>query len=168
VNVPVNVESLPMSAEGYAQRCRELDDLRTEDRRELSERLRDARRDGDVADNPVLQDLLEEQVQLERRIATLEAWLSVAEVVEPTADGRAEIGSVVRVRDPRGETFEYELVGPLESDLGKGRVSIAAPVGQALTGRRPGTTVEVAAPRGLLMLEIVSVCPAPANRRRAA
>jgi transcription elongation factor GreA len=161
----VNVESLPISAEGYAQRCHELDVLRTDGRRQLSELLLEARQDGDVADNPVLQDLLEEQVQLERRIAMLEAWLTVAEVVEPTHDGRAEIGSVVRVRDPRGQTFEYELVGPLESDLGKGRVSIAAPVGQALAGQRPGTIVEVAAPRGSLILEIVSV---RANGRQAA
>jgi transcription elongation factor GreA len=157
-----------MSAEGYAQRCRELDDLRTAGRRELRERLREVRRDGDVADNPVLQDLLDEQLQLERRIATLEAWLSVAKVVQPIADGRAEIGSMVRVRDSRGETFEYELVGPLESDLGKGRVSIAAPVGQALAGQRSGTTVEVAAPRGLRVLEILSVRPARANPRKAA
>jgi transcription elongation factor GreA len=157
-----------MSAEGYAQRSRELDVLRTAGRRELSEQLREARWDGDDADNPILQDLLEEQVQLERRIALLEAWLTVAEVVEPSADGRAEIGSVVRVRDPRGETSEYELVGPLESDLGKRRVSIAAPVGQALAGQRPGTTVEVAAPRGPLVLEIVSVRPARANGRKAA
>jgi transcription elongation factor GreA len=164
----VNVESLPMSAEGYAQRRHELDVLRTDGRRELSEQLLAARRDGDVADNPALQEMLDEQVQLERRIAMLEAWLTVAEVVEPTAEGRAEIGSVVRVRDPRGETFEYELVGPLESDLGRGRVSIAAPVGQALAGQRPGTTVEVAAPRGLLVLEIVSVRPGRANERTAA
>jgi transcription elongation factor GreA len=168
VTVPANVESLPISAKGYAQRCHELDALRTGGRRELSERLREARWDGDIADNPVLQDILDEQVQLERRIATLEAWLTVAEVVEPAADGRAEIGSVVRVRDPRGETFEYELVGPLESDLARGRVSIAAPVGQALAGQRPGTTVEVAAPRGLLVLEIVSVRSARANGRKAA
>jgi len=168
VTLPMNVESVPMSAEGYAQRCRELDVLRTDRRRELSERLREAHRDGDIAENPVLQDLLEEQVQLERRIAQLEASLAVAEVVEPSADGRAGIGSVVRVRDRRGETYDYELVGPLEFDPRKARVSVAAPVGRALVGERPGATVEVATPRGPLVLELVSVRSTEAAERKAA
>jgi transcription elongation factor GreA len=168
VTVAMNVESLPMSAEGFAQRARELDVLRTHGRRELSDRLRDAHLDGDIADNPVLQELLDEQVQLERRIAQLESWLALAEVVEPIDDGRAGIGSAVRVRDARGKTHDYELVGPLESDAGNGRVSIAAPVGQALVGQRAGATVEVATPRGALVFEVVSVRPARAAVRKAA
>jgi transcription elongation factor GreA len=157
-----------MSAEGYARRCRELEVLRTDGRRELSKRVGEARRDGDIADNPVLQDLLEEHFQLERRIALLEAWLGAAEVVEPVADGRAEMGSVVCVRDGRGETYEYELVGPLEFDPGNGRISIAAPVGQALMGQRAGESVEVDTPRGRLVFEVVSVQPCRPTSRKAA
>jgi transcription elongation factor GreA len=161
-------ETLLISADGYAQRCRELDALRNEARRELGERLREARQDGDLADNPALHDLLEEQAQLERRIASLEAKLAVAEIVAPAADGRAGIGSVVRLRDGDGATFDYELAGPLESDAANGRVSIAAPVGRALLGRRAGARVEVATPRGPLALEIVSVRPARAIVEEAA
>jgi transcription elongation factor GreA len=168
VTVPTNDESVPMTASGYAERSRELELLRTARRSELSERMREARLDGDGVDNPVLQELLEEQVQLERRIAVLEASLAVAEVVEPTADGRAEIGSIVRVRDRSGRTSAYELVGPLESNVLDGRVSIAAPVGRALVGQRPGATVEADTPRGRLVLEIVSVRPAEPGTRRAA
>ena len=105
-------------------------------RRELSaERLREARQDGDLSDNPALQDLLEEQAQLERRIALLQGQLAAAEIVSPAADGRIGIGSVVRVRDDNGERFEFELVGPLESDVANGiALSIGAPVGEALVG----------------------------------
>ena len=161
-------ETLLISAEGYEQRCRELDALRNEGRRELGERMRDARRDGDLGDNPALYDLLEEQEQLERRIALLDAQLAAAEIVAPAADGRAGIGSVVHVRDSDGETFECELVGPLESDVVIGRISIGAPVGRALLGQRAGARVEVTAPRGPVTLEVVSVRLRAAAARAAA
>lgn len=158
MSVPADVdETLLISAEGYEQRCRELDALRNESRRELSERVREARHDGDLADNPALQHVLEEQALLERRIALLEAQLATAEIVEPAADGSAGIGSVVRVREADGETFEFELVGPLESDVSNGRVSIATPVGQALVGHRAGARVEAKGPRGPITLEVLSV-----------
>jgi transcription elongation factor GreA len=150
-------ETVLISAEGYEQRRRELDALRTEARSELAERLREARQDGHLADNPALQELLEEQAQLERRIALLEARLAAAEIVAPSADGRVGIGSLVRVRDGGGATFELELVGPLESDAGNGRVSVDAPVGRAVAGERAGSRVEVQAPGGPLALEIVAV-----------
>jgi transcription elongation factor GreA len=152
-------ETLLISAEGYAQRCAELDRLRNDARRELAECLREAREEGDLADNLALQDLLEEQAQLEGRIALLEAQLAAAEIVSPTTDGRAGIGSVVRVRDGAGATHEYELVGPLEADVDNGRVSIAAPVGQALLGRRAGGRAHVTTPGGRHTLDIVSVHP---------
>ena len=161
-------ERLLISAEGYEQRRRELDKLRNEARRELGERLREARRDGDLDVNPALQDLFEEQVRLERRIALLKAQLAVAKIVSPAPDGQAGIGSSIRVRDNDGATFEYELVGPLESDVGNGRLSIRAPVGQALVGKRAGTSVEVATPRGPLTLEVVSVRPQGAKVEEAA
>ena len=158
MNAPMNSdETLPMSAEGYEHLCRELDTMREIGRRELGERMRDARGDGDLADNPTLQDLLEEQVQLERRIALLDAQLAAAEIVTPAADGRVGIGSVVRVRHEEGAAFELELVGPLESDAVNGRVSVHAPVGRALVGERAGAHVEVKTPRGRVTLEIVSV-----------
>jgi transcription elongation factor GreA len=160
--------SVLISADGYEQCCRELDGLRNVARRELAERMREARQDGDLADNPTLQDLLEEQAQLERRIARLDAQLGVAEIVPPATDGRAGIGSVLRVRDADGATFEYELVGPLESDVRNGRVSIGAPVGQALLGHRAGALVEVATPRGQRTLEVVSVRPRGAGLEEAA
>lgn len=160
-------ESLLMSAEGYERRRRELDALRTDARRELAERLREARQDGDLADNPALQDLLEEREQLERRIGLLETQLAAAKIVAPTEDGSAGIGTVVRVRDGNGETFEYELVGPLEGDTGDDRVSTAAPVGRALLGQRPGARVVVTTPRGSLALEVVAVRPGATVRRAA-
>jgi transcription elongation factor GreA len=166
VSVEANATVL-ISADGYERLCRDLELLRTDARRALAEGMRDARQDGDLADNPALHDLLEEQQQLERRIVALEAQLAAAEIAAPAADGRAGVGSVVRVRDADGATAEYELVGPLESDATNGRLSVAAPVGQALLHQRAGARVEVRTPRGRRALEVISVRP-PAIRREAA
>jgi transcription elongation factor GreA len=167
-DVSANPDSTVLvSADGYESRCSELEELRTVERRRLAEWLAEARQDGDLSDNPALQDLLEEREHLERRISALEAQLAAAEIATPANDGRASIGSVVRVRDSDGATFDYELVGPLESDPSTGRVSIAAPIGQALVGQQAGSRVEVKAPRGPLSLEILAIGDASSTRQAA-
>jgi transcription elongation factor GreA len=157
--LPFDVDTTVLiSAAGHVRLSRELDTLRIDARRELTERLRAAREDGDLEDNPVLGDLLEEQSQLEQRISLLEARLRSAEIVAPVDDGRAGIGTLVRVRDLVAvSTHEYELVGALESDVGRGRVSVEAPVGRALVGRLPGERLDVETPRGVIELELVDV-----------
>jgi transcription elongation factor GreA len=115
-------QALFVTASGYEQLAAELERLCTDRRVEMSERLREAREDGHLANNPALYDLLEEQVGLERRIAILERQLAAAEIVVPAADGAASIGSFVRVRDGQaGDLAEYELVGPIEADIANGR-----------------------------------------------
>ncbi len=154
-------ERLPITAAGYEQRCRELDRLMTVERRRVSGLLHEARKDGALEDNPTLADLLDEQAQLEQRIALLEAQLAAAEIATAPSDGRAAIGSVVRVRDTAtGDVFQYELVGPIESDAANGRISIAAPIGRALTGQCRGGRVEVATPSGRVRLEVLDVARA--------
>jgi len=151
-------ERLFVTAEGYERRRCELDRLRNEERRQVAEHLREARSDGDFDDNPALVDLLDEQAQLERRIATLEAQLAIAEIAPLPPDGRAAIGSMIRVRDiATGEVFEHQLVGPIEGDLARGLISTAAPIGRALVGQHPGARIEVATPRGPTALEILDV-----------
>lgn len=159
--LPVAVDTtMPISAAGYERLCGELDMLRTEARRTLSEQLREAREDGDLESNPLIGDLLEEQAQLELRISVLEARVRAAEIVEPASDGRAGIGTLVRVRDlGAGSEHDYELVGSFESDVGSGRVSVEAPVGRALVGRLPGDLLDVEIPRGVLALEVLTVRP---------
>jgi transcription elongation factor GreA len=151
-------QALFVTADGYEQLRFELERLCTDGRAEMSRRLREAREDGHLSNNPALYDLLEEQVQLERRIAILEGQLAAAEIVVPPADGVAGIGSVVRVRDRQtGDLAEYELVGPIESDIANGRVSVDAPVGRALVRRSAGAVVDVETPRGTLGLKVLSV-----------
>jgi transcription elongation factor GreA len=163
--------ALYVTADGYEQLRSELEALRTDCRAEMSEKLREAREDGHLANNPALYDLLEEQVRLEHRIAILEGQLAAAEIVFPAADGAAGIGSVVRVRDRQtGDLAEYELVGAIESDIANGRVSVDAPVGRALVRQGAGAVVDVETPSGTLGLKVLSVrtCDARPLGREAA
>ena len=162
-------DDLLITADGYERLCSELDSLRSEGRRVMSERLREARADGHLEDNPALFDVLEEQAQLERRIATLETRLAAARIAEPNRDGSAGIGSSVRLRDlETSELVEYEVVGAIEGDVGQRRVSIEAPVGRALLGASAGDIVTVACPRGERRFEVMSVTGAEPRAKEAA
>jgi transcription elongation factor GreA len=136
---------LLITATGYEDLRAELETLRGGIAPGLSERLREARQDGHLADNPPLFDLLQEQAQLDQRISLLEARLAAAQIAAPATDGRAGIGSRVRVRDlEAGNIVQYELVGAIEPKVGNGRVSVAAPVGRpsSASALAPGSTLQ--------------------------
>jgi transcription elongation factor GreA len=162
-------DALLVTADGYDRLCSELESLRTEGRRAISDRLHEARADGHIDDNPILFEILEEQAQLELRLATLEAQLGAARIAEPNGDGTVGIGSSVRLRDlETTELVEYELVGAIEGNGGEGRVSVEAPVGRALLGAAAGDVVSVASPRGQLRFEVLSVTGAEHGSEAAA
>lgn len=161
-------DDLLITAGGHGRLRAELELLRTVRRSALTEQLRETREDGDP-DSSLLFELLEEQAQLEARINLLETLVAAARVVSHAADGSAGIGSRVRVRHrDGGDVAEYELVGPIEADIGNGRVSVGSPVGRALLGRRHGETVVVETPRGPKHLEILAVVAAGARHAKEA
>lgn len=162
------VHDLTITAEGYELLWSELEALRTDGRREMSERLREARADAPIDDNPALFEAFQDQAQLERRIATLESHLSTARIAEPARDGSAAIGSLLRLRDlETGEHLEYRLVGAIEANASAGRVSVDAPVGRALVGATPGEVVNVRCPNATLRFEVLSVEPGEPRKKAA-
>jgi transcription elongation factor GreA len=157
VSVPADRLDL-ITREGYQRLQAELESLVTTSRAEIARWLRDARDDGnEPGENPDLNDALEQQALLERQIGRLEHRLATARIVAPAADGTVEIGSIVRLRDGRGTTSVYELVGPLEADPRRRRLSIESPLGQALLGRVAGDVVEVEAPKGRCRFQLLAV-----------
>jgi transcription elongation factor GreA len=98
-------------------------------------------------------------VLLERRIAQLEERLLSAQLTDPDPEnGRVDVGERVRLRAlDSGKRLEVELVGRLEADPSRGRISIASPLGKALLGLRRGEIVDVDAPRGKLRYKILAV-----------
>jgi transcription elongation factor GreA len=160
---------VPMTREGYERLRDELATLTTTARAEITDRLRAAREDGELADNLELIDALEDQDLLEHRIAALEAAMASARVVhEPPRDGTIGIGTSIELRDiDRGRDSEYELVGSVEADPAQRRLSVASPVGRALFGRRTGDVLEVQVPRGMMRIRILAVDPNREARRSA-
>jgi transcription elongation factor GreA len=147
-----------ITREGHQRLQAKLEELVTTKRAEVARWLRDARADGaEPGENVDLSDALEEQALLEREIAELEHKLAGARIVEPPVDGTAGIGTVVRLRSSHGTTSTCQLVGALEADVTRHRVSIESPVGRALLGRVAGDEVEVEAPKGLFRYEIIAI-----------
>jgi len=169
MRVTAAVDDLTITAEGYELLRCELDTLRTEGRREISERIREARADAPFDDNPALFDAFQHQAQLEQRIAVLEGHLSAARIAEPDRTGTADVGSLLRLRDlETNELVEYTLVGAIEANPGQGRVSVDAPVGRALIAATPGDVVNVTCPNATLRFEVLSVETLAPSRRKAA
>jgi transcription elongation factor GreA len=128
---------------------RDLEALRSQHRGELAGRLRDARGFGTSSENDDLLAALEESAIDHARIAKLEELVRLAVVVESSAtDGGAGLGSTVRVRDEKGRTTDYDLIGRRGQNAERHEVTLASPVGKALWGAVPGDVVQVPLPNG--------------------
>ena len=151
-------EKTMMTRAGLARLEEELERLRTVDRTEVAERLREARESpGDQSDNLELLEAQREYSMLEARISELEYSLAQARVVDEKHGDEAEIGSVVSVRDEEGEEESYTLVGPAEADPRQGFISIASPVGRALLGTKAGDEATVETPSGPRRIQVLKV-----------
>jgi transcription elongation factor GreA len=156
----IEMEETLITREGLERLNAELENLKSERRLEIAERLnRAAATEANRAENADYLGVREDQAFLERRIALLEERLRSAQVVEPQlGNGRIDVGEHVRLRDlDSGERIEVELVGPLESDPNGGRISTASPLGQAIIGLRRGQIANVNAPRGTIRFKILAV-----------
>ncbi|HHY47078.1 MAG TPA: transcription elongation factor GreA [Firmicutes bacterium] len=149
-----------LTLEGVKRLEQELDHLKTVRRREVADRIKQAKEFGDISENSEYEDAKNEQAFVEGRILQLEKLLRNAKVVED-ADGQSDavtLGSRVTIKDlDTDETREYVIVGSAEADPAKSRISNESPVGKALMGQRPGSIVEVEVPMGILRLEILNV-----------
>lgn len=157
---PRRGEPTYLSSEGIDRLRVEHAELTGVRRPEVIARIKSAKELGDLKENADYSSAREEQSFLEGRIASIEALLRDATVIEaPGANGRVDLGSKVSVEEAGfpGEVMIYELVGTAEADPAAGRISNASPVGRALIGRRVGDTVAVRTPRGEVEYRIVEV-----------
>ncbi len=154
------MREIVITREGLERLGAELDQLKTEGRGEIADRLRRvAAAESNHSENAEYLAVRDDQAVLERRIAVLEERLRSAQVVEPQpGNGRVDVGERVRVRDlESGTRLELELVGTVESDAAVGRISVASPLGRAILGLRRGEVAEVDAPRGRRRFKILAV-----------
>ena len=149
-----------LTPEGFQKLKDEIEYLTGDKRREVAERIKQAREFGDISENSEYDDAKNEQAMLEQRIAQLEERLKRARLIEKedVPKGVVAIGTRVRLRDlDANETVEYEIVGSAEANPAERKLSNESPVGKAIIGRKKGETVEVAAPRGSLKYKIMDV-----------
>ena len=156
---PVTHSATQLTDADYDAVSRDLEALRNRHRLEVERRLRDARDFGSPADDDDVLAVFEDIAVQEARIAQVEALLRSASIIDGHAvDGRAGLGSTVRVVDEHGRTADYTLVGRHNAASGPGQVSSASPVGTALLGTRTGDVVDVVLPSGRRRsLEVLAV-----------
>ena len=125
--------------------------LRTERRREVAQRIKEAREFGDISENSEYDDAKNEQAMLEKQISDLEEKLRGARVIdEKQVDTDVVgVGVTVHVKDQKTDkSSKYRIVGSAEADPAESKLSNESPVGKALLGHKRGETITVPVPRG--------------------
>ncbi|WP_345460596.1 transcription elongation factor GreA [Deinococcus carri] len=148
---------ITMTQRGYDKLRETLNYLKTERREQISEYMGSAIADGDLRESAAYDEARMQQSENEARIIELEDQLERAMIIEEDATGGVGLGARVLVRDEKGKEHRFELVGTYEVDVLKGKISDASPMGQALSGKRPGQTVTVQLPRGTAKFEVLEV-----------
>jgi transcription elongation factor GreA len=139
-----------LTPEGLEKLKQEIEYLSIEKRREVAERIKEAREFGDISENSEYDDAKNEQAMLEARIATLEDKLRSASVINASelSPDVVRVGSQVHIKDDNGKIATYTIVGSTEADPSSNRLSNESPVGKALVGRKKGDTAKVQLPNG--------------------
>ncbi|WP_294777208.1 transcription elongation factor GreA [uncultured Eubacterium sp.] len=151
-------KTFTMTAAGKAELEAELEQLKTEGRVDIAEKLKVARSYGDLSENSEYDEAKSEQAKIEARIQELEYQLENAVIVDSSAGDKVSMGSKVTVlRKTDNQEFVYEIVGFSQSNPSAGKISDESPVGKALLGASAGETVVVEAPIGNLEFEIKSI-----------
>ncbi len=143
-------ESL-ITPEGLEKLKEELEFLQTTKRREVAERIKEAREFVDIAENSEYDDAKNDQAMLEQRIAQIEERIRRATVIDSKDldASSVAVGVKVHVKDEKtGDSKKFQIVGSAESNPAEGRLSHESPIGRALIGHRRNEIVEVEVPRG--------------------
>ncbi len=147
-----------LTSQGLQKIQQELLNLK-ERRKQVAERIRNAREYGDLAENSEYEDAKNEQSFVEGRILELEEMLRRSRVVaknNATGTDKVELGSTVILKLD-GKTLEYTIVSSSESDPASGKISSESPIGYSLLGKTKGEIVEIHTPNGKMNCKIVAI-----------
>jgi transcription elongation factor GreA len=140
-----------LTPEGLEELKAKIQHLSTDRRREVAERIKEAREFGDISENSEYDDAKNEQAMLEKQIAELEEKLRSATVIDKSAVSTeaVSVGTTVHVKDQKTDkSVKYMIVGSSEANPSENKLSNESPVGKALIGRKRGDLVSVPVPRG--------------------
>lgn len=140
-----------VTKEGFEQLKTELDELTGPGRREVAERIKEARDFGDISENAEYDAAKNEQAMLEARIATLEDRIRSASIVDESEleTDTVQVGNTVHLKDQKtSKSVKYKIVGSSEADPLNGKLSNESPIGKALIGHKRNDIVKIPVPRG--------------------
>ncbi len=154
------VKPIKITDDGLKKLQAELEDLKTNGRADIAEKIKVARGYGDLSENSEYDEAKNEQAKIEARIAELEVMLKNVEIISDIK-GSAKtvmVGVKVKVYDEEfDEECEYRIVGSTEADPLNNKISDESPVGRALMGKKVGDKVTAEAPAGEIKLEILAI-----------
>ena len=154
------MEKVPMTQAGFVALGEELKKRQSEDRPRIIEHIAEARSHGDLSENAEYHAAKEEQSHNEGRIAELEDKLARADIIDISklSGDTIKFGATVTLVDEDTEKKTvWQIVGEVEADAKKGRISITSPLARALIGKKKGSTVEVNAPGGAKAYEVKKI-----------
>ena len=154
------MERVPVTREGYESLKKELEKLKRVERPANIRAIEEARAHGDLSENAEYAAAKDRQGFIEGRISELQYKLANADVIEPDKlnKEKAVFGSRVLLENiETGQDVEYQLVGPDESDIDKGRISVSSPLGKAIIGKKPGDELILQVPGGKRVYELVEI-----------
>lgn len=154
------MDRVPVTREGYEALKKELENLKRVERPKNIKAIEEARAHGDLSENAEFEAAKNRQGFIEGRIGELGFKLANADVINPEnlPKDRAVFGTRVLLENiDTGEEVEYRLVGPDESDIGNGRISVSSPLGKAILGKQPGDELTLEVPGGKRIYELVDI-----------
>jgi len=153
-------ETVPFTPQGYIELKAELDNLKQVERPKVIQEIADARAHGDLKENAEYHAAREKQSFVEGRIIMLDDQIARANIIDFSRDqpDQVKFGAYVTIIDSEnGEEKTFRIVGDLEADITRNKLSIGSPLSKALIGRRSGDTMEVTVPKGLKEYSIVRI-----------
>jgi transcription elongation factor GreA len=154
------LQRIPITPNGYMTLQKELEHLKAVERPSVIKAIEEARAHGDLSENAEYEAAKERQAFVEARISELAYKLNSADIIDPVnlPKDRVVFASRVQLENvDTGEGVEYQLVGPDESDIQEGRISVESPLGRAIIGRKPGDEIVLQAPAGKRVYELVKI-----------
>ena len=151
---------IPLTREGYEELRKELEFLKKVERPKTIQAIEEARAHGDLSENAEYDAAKDRQGFIEGRIGELGYKIGNAEIIDPDKLPKDQVvfgTSVLLENVDTGDEIEYQLVGPDESDIDKGKISVSSPIGQAILGKKPGDEISVQAPGGKRNYELVDI-----------
>lgn len=154
------MERVPITIEGYETLKKELEHLRKVERPKNIKAIEEARSHGDLSENAEYEAAKDRQAFIGGRLNELEDKLARAEIIDPDTmpKDRAVFSSLVVLENiDTGENVEYRLVGPDESNIEQGLISVSSPLGKAIIGKKPGDEINLQTPGGQRSYELVEI-----------